>query len=402
MSPKTISVSVLESSQPLDPGLQNTLQNIPELRLLKGARDPDTFLSSYEDRPPDLVLVALNGKSAIPAWLNGLVERLTRSKVLVCSQSRDPDFLIQVMRSRAGGFLPLPLDQEELRPILEEIKVERVQQAEVSQSQIVAVTGTKGGVGTTSVAVNLAVALAEILSGDVVLVDLARPFPHVGQFLDFKTLHSIRELAESSEKLDSLYIQKVIQKHNSGLDVVLGSQPFSFGPPTLKFDGVVEPRSIGRVFEALRSSYSWILVDLGAWVDPFYFQILQKTDQVLLVTELTVPDLRDLSIIRALWREWDLDESTMKVVVNRFIKDYSLGLKDIETACFRSAFFTLPYDHEALREAINQGIALGDLAPRSKLWRKLKDLAAVLLAELERQTGKQVADRPGLLRRLLK
>jgi len=347
-----------------------------------------------------LVLVELNGQSAIPAWLNGLVEGLPQSKVLVCSQSRDPDFLIQVLRSRAGGFIPLPLQQDELRPIFEQIKVERAQQAEVSQSQIVAVTGTKGGVGTTSVAVNLAVALAEILGGGVVLVDLARPFPHVGQFLDFKTSHSIRELAESSEKLDSLYIQKVIQKHKSGLDVVLGPQPFSLDSSPSKFATILEPRPIGGVFKALQSYYSWILVDLGAWLDPFYFQMLQKTNQVLLVTELTVPDLRNLRIIRALWPEWDLDVSTMKVVVNRFMKDYHLGLKEVETACFRPAFFTLPPDQEALREAINQGVPLGDLAPRSKLWRKLRDLATALLAEQEQQTEKRVAARPGLLRRL--
>jgi pilus assembly protein CpaE len=401
MKPKPISVSVLEGSQPSDSSLQEMLRSIPDLQLLQGAQDPETFLSLHQERPPDLVLVELNGKSAIPDWLERLVERLPRSKLLVCSQCRDPDFLIQVMKLRAGGFIPLPLHHEELQPTLELIKAERAKPVEISPSQILAVTGTKGGVGTTSVAVNLAVALAEILGGAVVLVDLARPFPHVGQFLDLKTTHTIRDLAESSKSLDSVFIQKVVHKHNSGLDVVLGPQSFTFGSPSLEFAELPEPNSLIRVFESFRSSYNWILVDLGTWLDPFYFQMLRASDQVLLVTELTVPDLRNLKTIKALWHEWDLYDRKMKIVVNRYVKDYSLGLKDVETICHHPVFSTLPYDHAVLREAINQGMTLGELAPRSKLWRRLKNLAAELLAELERQTEKQGVARPGLLRRLL-
>jgi pilus assembly protein CpaE len=401
MKPKPISVSVLEGSQPSDSSLQEMLRSITDLRLLKGARDPETFLSLHEERPPDLVLVELNGKSAIPDWLERLVERLPRSKLLVCSQCRDPDFLIQVMKLRAGGFIPLPLHHEELQPTLELIKAERAKQVEISPSQILAVTGTKGGVGTTSVAVNLGVALAEILGGAVVLVDLARPFPHVGQFLDLKTTHTIRDLAESSESLDSVFIQKLVQKHKSGLDVILGPQYFTHDSPSFEFPALPEPRSLRKVFDALRSSYSWVLVDLGAWLDPFYLHTLQAVDQVLLVTELTVPDLRNLKIIKALWHEWDLYDRKMKIVVNRYVKDYSLGLKDVENICHQPVFFTLPHDHAVLREAIDLGMALGDMAPRSKLWRRLKSMAEELSTEHEHQTEKQVAARPGLLRRLL-
>ena len=87
MTSKPITVSVLGGSQPIDGGLQQILQNVPGLRLLKGAQDPDTFLTSYAQRPPELVLVELNGRSEFPAWFNGLAERLPRSKVFICSLS---------------------------------------------------------------------------------------------------------------------------------------------------------------------------------------------------------------------------------------------------------------------------------------------------------------------------
>ncbi len=380
--------------------LQDMLQGIPDLRLLKSVQDPEAFLTTYEDSPPDLVLVELNGKSAIPHWLGRVTERLSKSKVFVCSQSRDPDFLIKIMKLHIGGFIPLPLQQEELFAAIEQIKAERAQQADPSQSQVLAVTGTKGGVGVTSIAVNLAVAMAESLQEGVLLVDLARPFPHVGQFLDLKTAHTIRELAESSEALDPLFIQKVIQKHTSGLDVVLGPPSITSDPKSLESAAFPEPQSLKKVFQAFRSIYPWVLVDLGSWLDPFYFQVLRTADQILLVTELTVPDLRNLKTINTLWYEWDLYDRDWKVVVNRYVKDYSLGLKDVEEICHHPVFFTIPDDPAVMREAVNQGMAVGDLAPRSRPWQKFKSMASELVGESKRQTAKQMDARQGMFWRL--
>jgi pilus assembly protein CpaE len=394
--PKTLNVSVLQYTQSLHSGLQETLGSIDHLRLLKGARDPETFLTLYEAKPPDLVLLELNGKGDVPGWVEQVIERLPRSKFLVCSQSRDPDFLIQLTKLRTGGFIHLPPNRGDILAALSRIRVEMAKGTDATKGHFLAVTGTKGGVGTTTVAVNLAVALAEVLGGGVLLVDLARPFPQVGQFLDLKSTHTVMDLAENPDNLDPLFLQKVVQKHKSGLEVLLG-RPFHHKAA----NNWPDPQSLAKIFNALQYSYGWVVVDLGTWLDLFQLQMLQKADRVLLVTELTVPDLRNLKSIRALWPEWDLEDTTLKVVVNRFVKDYSLTLKDLEEICFQPAFFTLPHDYAVVQEAINQGMAVGDLAPRSRLRRSLKDLAGKLLAELQSQTERQVAARPGLFWRLL-
>jgi pilus assembly protein CpaE len=394
MNARTINVSVLNGSQSPDPVLPETLRNFDNLRLLKGAEDPETFLTLHKTKPPDLVLVELNGKGVIPGWLEPLIERLPRSEVMVCSPSRDPDFLIQITKLRSGGFIPLPLNREDFLATLERLRIKEGN-TDAGQGQVLAVSGTRGGVGTTSAATNLAVALAELLKGGVLLVDLARPFPQVGQFLDLKSAHTIMDLVESPNSLDPMFIQKVVQKHKSGLEVLLGHPSYHLNSHTFTDFPVPD-----NICAALRAAYDWIVVDLGAWLDKAYIQMLQEADQVLLITELTVPDLQNLKFHKAMWRDWNIDDSKVKILVNHYVKHSSLVLKDLENFCSQPAFATLPHDYPALLEAINQGIALGELMPRSRLWRSLKDLAATLVDEWQSQSEKPGAARQGMLRRL--
>ncbi len=397
MKSRVLKVSVLFGSGPANPAYRELLSSLDNLQILQEGLDPETFAAQQQEKPPDLVLVDLDGMSTIPDWLESLIGQLPKSEVMVCSHSRDPDFLIRVMKLRAGGFIPLPLNREELLGHLERVRLGKERPAETGLGQILAVIGTKGGVGTTSVATNLAVALAGWGAGEVILVDLARPFPHVGQFLDLKSAHTIQDLADSAEKLDSTFVHKVVQKHKSNLEVLLGYPNYN-----LESRAFPDSQSLEKILQTLRNSYQWIVIDLGAWLDLLWVRMLKQADHILLLTQLSVPDLQNLKQIKALLRNSDIDESKWKIVVNHYAKDYSLGLKDVENICNQPAVYTLPHDYRPLIEAINQGMPLGELAPRSKLWRSLKGLAAEFVAERKSQTEKQVATKPGLFQRLFR
>jgi pilus assembly protein CpaE len=229
----------------------------------------------------------------------------------------------------------------------------------------------------------------------VVIVDLARPFPHVGQSLDLKSPHTIKDLATSTGSLDRLFVQKLVQRHASGLDVLLGYPNYYLEP-----EDFPDFQSLEKIFQSLRSAYQWICVDLGGSLDATYFHVLQQSDQILLLTQLTVPDLQNLKQIKLLLRNLDIDDSKLKIIVNHYARDYSLGLKDVEHISYQPVFGTLPHEYLPLLDAINQGMALREVAPRCKLWRKLTGLAKDLADERQQQTGNREAVRPGLLHRL--
>jgi pilus assembly protein CpaE len=395
MKTNPLTVSILYGAGLVKPAYRDLIQGLDNLRLMKEATDPEILMAQHQDVVPDLVVVELNGSAHIPSWLEQLITRFSRSQVLICSESRDPDFFIRLMKLRVGGFLPLPLQREELETAVKQIWEQRTQRHEATQGCILAVTGTKGGVGTTSIATNLSVALANLMPGETVLVDLARPFAHVGQFLDLKSTHTIVDLVESASNLDPVFIKKVIQHYKSNLGVLL-SQP-EFSPESTSQPNIQTMRTI---FDMLRSCYAWVVVDVGNWLDFFCLQILQQANQVLLVAELTVPGLQNLKIIEGLFRKYDLGNGKVKVLVNRYVKDYTLGLKDLERISRQPVSCILPNDFLTMVESINQGMPLEEAAPRSKLWRKLKSFAADLETQREAMRGDQRASKTGFFRKL--
>ncbi len=394
MKSKLIKVSLLYGSGSPNPEYREFFAEINNLRILQEARDPETFLAQQEEHP-DLVLVDLNGSGAIPGWLDPLVEELGQTKVMVCSHSRDPDFLIRIMKLRVGGFIPLPLDREEFLAIMERIRTERAQRHIPSHGQILAVTGTKGGVGITSVATNLAVALAEIMPEEILLVDLARPFPQVGQFLDLRSSYSMKDLEINVHNLDHIFLKKIVQGHKSQLGVLLGSPDY-----TPKSSMVQDIKAIGQILRMLCNSYRWVVVDLGVWLDPFYARVLQEADQILLVSELSVPDLQNLKVLKSFFHGCDLQVDKVKVLVNRYEKNYALGLGNLEEIMQQPVFHTLPNEPATLKEAINQGEPLSEVAPRSKLWRQFKDLAVAMAAQSQSDSDATDGAKAGLLWRL--
>jgi pilus assembly protein CpaE len=106
---------------------------------------------------------------------------------------------------------------------------------------------------------------------------------------------------------------------------------------------------------------------------------------VLMLVQLTVPDLRNLGHMWPLLRNWIQVREKVKLVVNRYDRGNGLSLGNLEQVLKQKAFFTLPSDYENVSEAINRGVPLANVAPKSKLCTCLEGLAQQLLGQL--QTG---------------
>jgi pilus assembly protein CpaE len=372
-----LTISILFGTGIQRPEIGAVLGKLPQLRLLEQTTDPQSFVSQQKGASPDVVLVEMNGESRVPEWLENLPQEMPHTHVLVCSYNREPDFLIRAMQVGIREFLPLPLTQGDLESALNRVRTARRQliPAEDRQGRVIVVTSHKGGAGSTSIAVNLAQALGESSAGRIALIDLGRPFPDVGTFLDLESNYSIVDLIQNIANLDKSFIQRIMQPYGPRLSIL-------HGPSDFKDQESIDLESLEPIFAMLRQMYSYIVIDLSHWLDELFLRVLTEADMVLMLTGLTVPDLRNLKKLWPYTVEWHQDKRKLKIVVNRYDNSSGLLLRDLENILQHPAFATLPNDNQALMQCLNQGSPLLGAAPRSKLWRSLIELTSRIVAEI--------------------
>jgi pilus assembly protein CpaE len=365
-----LTVSVLSSPGTTTSPIVNQLTVLPRVQVVGQANNPEDFIGSYRAKQPDLIIVDLNGTTEPPVWLEDLTSRLPQAQVMLCSRNQAPEFLIRAMQLGVREFLPLPLVRADLEAALERVQAAKIKRhgLERGQGQVVAVTGLKGGVGATSVAVNLAVALGELHPERVVLVDLGRPFADVANFLNQPQQSCLLDIMENQEHLDASFILKTLQPHKTHISVLHGC-------PNFKAMKRVDFPPLEKLWATLRLQFDWVVVDLGHWLDEWYVKTAQEADHLILLTELSIPDMHNLRQLLPLFLQWGLEKGTVKVLVNRYHKGNGLALEDLENIQRQPVFFTLPSDYKALSESINHGVPLAEVAPRSKLYRGLRELA---------------------------
>jgi pilus assembly protein CpaE len=287
-------------------------------------------------------------------------------------------------------FLPLPLDQADLKAAVNRVwqARRRLHLAQKVEGQVIVVTGHKGGSGSTTVAVNLAVTLAEMTTDNLALVDLGRPFPDVGNFLDLDPPYTIRDLAENLAELDQSFLQRIMQPYGTNLFLLHGIQDF-------REQESLDLEAISKIFKLLRNLYRYIVVDLSHWLDEFFLQVVMEAELVLLLTGLTIPDLRNLKRMWPSLLEWYPERRKFKLVVNRFDRVNGLQLKDLEQLLQQNVFATLPSDDSSMMETLNRGAPLGITAPRSRLWKEIKALAEQVQRELPGGSEQPVPEAAG-------
>jgi pilus assembly protein CpaE len=390
MNHDILNTLILRSSATQDSSLAEALRKLPQVRVADAGSLKD-FVRTKVRTTSDLIILDLGQEKSLPEELGDLTNNWQDSAVMVCSQNREPDFLIRVIQLGVREFVPLPLDQADLEAAVERVRAARKKRpAPKPEGTVTVVTGLRGGVGVTSVAVNLAATMAEMWPGRVALVDLGRPFPDVDKFLDLKPGASMLDLTEQGRHLDHGLVLKTLQLLPTKLSILPGSFHLDLTYELWK-----------ELLTILRSLFDWIVVDLGSWLDDFYLKTLDEADEVLLITELLFPSLDNLRKLWSLYHEWGLDSQKIKLVVNRYNKENGLGLADLERIPQRPIFATLPSDYAVLSESINQGVPLNQMAPRCKLQRRLQGLTEELTSALQANKSRQTPDETKGRRRFL-
>ncbi len=250
--------------------------------------------------------------------------------------------------------------------------------------RVIAVSQARGGVGATTVAVNLADRLLDrggllrkTARNRVALVDLDIQFGAVASFLDLAPNDALYELAMNGAMPDDSFLQQSLAQLPSGLSVL--PAPARFAPME-----ALRGEQVSRIVDLLRAQYDYVVIDLPRtlveWVGP----VLSRTDRLLLVTDSAVPSVRQARRLMDFYLD-DNPALAIDVVINNEKKPMMLRRHHAEAARVleRPLETWIPYDPVAAREAIDRGAPLSAAAGRSQLAKGIGALGRRMLKQLE-------------------
>lgn len=344
--PEEMAANLAESAIVAD-SLMTVVRKVSERRAL---------LSTVASFAPDVVVLDALLEGEIGGTVREILQRVPSCTVVATGTRDASPQLSRAVISGSRGFLFKPHRPEELvtairdsfstsRSMQESLKVGPGKGSGV-QGALIAAYSPKGGVGTTTIAAYLAVALATRTKSNVALVDLDLQFGDVGVILDLRGPNNVTDLL-GQDGIDQGVIDEVLVKHQSGVRVLMS-------PERIADAEDIDPEKVVRMLNELRKHFAYVVVDTWSFLEDVTMSVLQAADQVLLVTTPEVPSLRDLR--RAMSEKDQLDlENRGLIVLNRYSTRFGLQIPDVESALGMPIGLSLASEGMAITQAINAG-----------------------------------------------
>jgi len=355
-----------------DPAVKKQLETM--VRSVRGV----TLHGGEDPLRTDLLICQLGKKSEKD------FERLRRlasfdayDELFLISDSQDQAVLMTAMQLGTREFFSEPLEEKTLTDAMERF-VERKRAATErkprSLGRIINVLGSKGGVGTTTVAVNLAVSLAQRKApSSVGLVDMNLLFGDIPLFLEIKSGFDWSEITRNVDRLDQTFLTNIMARHSTGVHV-LPSPGYLNGHPA------ATPEIMSRLIEVMQTMFDFVVIDGGHAIDPPSLKVVELSDTVVLVSVLSLPCLSNTSkLLQSFSFLGYPDKERIRIVINRYMSRSEISLDDAEKGIDHTIFWTIPNDYQSTISAINQGKPLSQTFSKAPITRNIREMAGALV-----------------------
>jgi pilus assembly protein CpaE len=343
---------------------------------------------------PDVILMDINmpDMDGITAT-EQLSAEVPTAAVVMMSVQGEADYLRRSMLAGAREFLVKPFSSDELTASIRQVysrerdKASRMLIANPAPvaprassgrepGQVVAVFSPKGGVGRTTVAVNLAVAAATELGKKVVIVDGSFQFGDVGVLLNLNPKNkSIADLVPElegggePESIDTFVIN-----HSSGVRVLLA-------PPSPEMAELITPSGVKRVLEVLRESSDLVIVDCSSYFNDTTLAILDSSDVILTMLTLEITSIKNMRLFLEVADQLGYDSRKMRLVLNRADSTLGIRVADVEHSIGRKVDHSIVSDGRSVVYALNRGVPFFLSNRETQVSQDILRLATTLIGE---------------------
>lgn len=373
-----------------------------DIAIIGEARDGLEAIEKVRALSPHIVLMDVN----MPK-LDGIsaTEKITMEHpgcaVIFISVQGEPEYLRRAMMSGARDYLIKPFSGDDL---IDTIK--RVYQVEnrrvipgkgimepLFKPQVVTVFGTKGGVGKTTIAVNLAVLLAQTKK-KVVILDLDLQFGDVSVFLNLLPKRTIAELVQEGNQLDIELVESYMIPHLSGIKVLPA-------PGRPEYAELITPSQVERIIAILKAAYDYVVIDTPPLFNETNLSALDYSDQILLALSLDLATIKNVKLSLELLESLHHKGKT-KMILNRSSEEMGIKASNAEETLDFLIAAQVPSDGKLCVTAVNKGIPFVVSEPNAKVSQAVKNVAELVIKDKGYQEDLKGLRRGSFLGRLFK
>lgn len=351
--------------------IKNLLLGIDTVWLEAECSRYEFFTDIITQTQPEIALISLDADPQ--QGLMAIAEIHSESpecQILVVSSSQEGSLILQAMRNGAKEFLASPLNLDDFMAALDRIQnINGGRDGKSKTTNVMTIIGASGGVGCTSLAVNLGCALAANEANSVAIMDLDLSLGDADVWLDIIPDYTIQDVAENINRLDYSMLKRSLTQHASGAFLLPR-------PVHMEEAAPMSPEELQRVIALLKATFTHLIIDATKSFSPMDMAAMEVSDQILFVTQLDLPCLRNVVRINQFLEERELNDK-VRIIVNRIgMGDTQISLSKALDTIGREVYWQIPNEYAPVIESRNNGVPLITEFPKAKITRAIMQLAA--------------------------
>jgi len=389
----TLQVCLYNAEPSASAGVRAQIGALNFIRLTAEVSTPEGLPAALDGAGINLVFFHLDPDPAgILKLIEETSERFPGLALIALSHDTAPQSILAAMRAGCDQFVCEPIDCGDLAHAVSCVASKRLLHR--AKSRCIALVGASGGVGTTSIACNLALEMAHVTEKKCALLDLHFQFGDVAAHFDCESKYTFHAVGNSAGDIDPTYLENILTE-------VPGNVAILSRPEHIEQAETIGPEQISHTISLLKTMHETVVLDVPRHIDPISFAGVTQADQVFIVCQLVVPTVRNANRYMDALAKLGVPAERIEVVINR--ADSTSGritAHDLENLIKKKVFASIPNDYQFVAQSLDLGKPVAGHERSNPVRREIRRMAKAIVTEAAGD-GAGTRQKRGLFGRLL-
>lgn len=385
MVAEQIRIMIVDDSDKVRSNLRRLLELEEEIEVVGEAANGEEAVDLAKQLNPDLVIMdigmpVMDGIQATEI----LTVELPQTAVIILTCQDEGEYLRKAMTAGARDYLTKPPGREEMvRTIHRTYELEQKRRSnqeilstpQVDQSKdpgrVISVFSAKGGVGSSVIIVNLAVALTRLTEKRIAVIDLNLQFGDVALLFDLTPRRTISDLVGERDYPDPKILEAYLMNHSSGVKVL----PAPLRP---EYAEIVQAEHVAQIIKTIKNNYDYIIIDTYHRFDDLTLAAFDNSDLVVMVAALDILTVKNIKLSLEAFQKLNYESQKIKVILNHVFARNNISIKDLEAHLIMPITHSIPNDGKLVVSSCNQGIPFLISHPKAPISKAIMGLGREL------------------------